>query len=86
MGMMENMGWGSGWGSGWGMGFMSPVLTLLLVGGLIFLIFYLVNHTKGKSAHSSHSSEDRSLNILNERYARGEINDEEYERRKKMLR
>jgi putative membrane protein len=80
MGMMPNTGWG------WGMGFMSPILTLLIIGGIIFLIIYLVNNAKGKSTNSSHSSRDRSLEILNERYAKGEIEDEEYERRKRMLR
>lgn len=79
MGMMPNSGWG------WGMGFMSPILTLIIIGGIIFLIIYLINNSKGKSSSSSVDSHDRSLDILNERYARGEIDDEEYERRKRIL-
>jgi putative membrane protein len=79
MGMMPNSGWG------WGMGFMSPILTLIIIGGIIFLIIYLVNNSKGKSSSSSVDSHDRSLDILNERYARGEIDDEEYERRRRIL-
>jgi putative membrane protein len=82
MDMMSN--WDCG--SGWGMGFIGPLLTILIVGGLIFLIIYLVNHTKGRSYSSSNSPEDRSLEILKERYAQGEIDDEEYERRNRMLR
>lgn len=81
MGMIPN--WDCG--SGWGMGFIGLLLTILIVGGLIFII-YLVNHAKGRSYSSSSSSEDRSLEILKERYAQGEIDDEEYERRNRMLR
>lgn len=77
MGMMPN--------SGWGMGFMSPILTLIIIGGIIFLIIYLVNNSKDKSSSLSVDSHDRSLDILNERYARGEIDDEEYERRRQIL-
>jgi putative membrane protein len=79
MGMMPNSGWG------WGMGFMSPILTLIIIGGIIFLIIYLLNNSKDKSSSSSVDSHDRSLDILNERYARGEIDDEEYERRRRIL-
>ncbi|WP_237698692.1 SHOCT domain-containing protein [Pyrococcus yayanosii] len=34
---------------------------------------------------SSGTSRNRALEILDEKYARGEINDEEYERRKRKL-
>jgi putative membrane protein len=76
MGMMPNSGWG---------GVMSPILTLIIVGGIIFFMIYLFNNSKGKSSSSSDHSLDRSLRILNERYARGEIDDEEYERRRRTL-
>lgn len=70
--------WGF-WG-GWGIGMM---LFMLLFWGLVIVavvlgIRWLVN--QGKETRS-----DSALEILRQRYARGEINKEEFEARKKDL-
>jgi uncharacterized membrane protein len=39
----------------------------------------------GHEGHEADESMDSALKILNERYAKGEINDEEYTRRKSEL-
>lgn len=72
-----------GWGMGWfGMIFMLLFWILVIV-GLIFLIRWLIQTTrKGADAHNGGS---RALNILKERYARGEINKEEFEEKKRDL-
>ncbi|OGK18792.1 electron transporter RnfE [Candidatus Roizmanbacteria bacterium RIFCSPLOWO2_02_FULL_39_8] len=80
-------GWGNmmgGWGSaGWRIGifgWLSMILFwLLLILGAIALIRYL-----GSSARSS-DKEKSPLDILKERYARGEINKKEFEEKKKDL-
>jgi putative membrane protein len=72
-----------GWGMGWfGMIFMLIFWVLVIV-GLVLLIKWLIQTTK-KEPEARHSS-SRALDILKERYARGEINKEEYEERKRDL-
>ena len=72
-----------GWGMGWfGMIFMI-VFWILLVVGLVFLIKWLIQTTKGEKDVVRSSS--KAIDILKERYARGEINSEEFERIKSDL-
>ena len=82
MGMMNN-------GFGWGMGYFNPVLpilfTLLIVGLVFYTIYYIIGNTNKKNT-ASQKADSHALNILKERFARGEIDDEEYERRKNILR
>ena len=64
-----------------GGGFMW-VFWLLVIAGVFFLI---QNLAKGSSSRSSNEYDDSPLEILKKRYARGEIDEEEYERRRKKL-
>ncbi|MGM0561234.1 MAG: SHOCT domain-containing protein [Pseudomonadota bacterium] len=72
---------------GWGGWFMGPIM-MLLVFGLLILGVVLVLRALGigDSTHSKGNSQDRALEILKERFARGEIDEEEYQNRKKHLR
>lgn len=65
--------------------FLFPLLILIII---VWAVFYLIspsksNHTKDNNI--SGYSLDRSLEILRERYAKGEINEEEYQRIKRNL-
>ena len=76
-GMMGN--WGMGW---FGMIFMMIFWVLVIV-GLVFLIKWLIQTTSsGKAAEQKGS---RAVEILKERYARGEIDKAEFESKKKDL-
>ncbi|WP_457747102.1 SHOCT domain-containing protein [Sulfurimonas sp.] len=58
------------WGFGMGLGWIIPLL-------LIFALFYLFTNFK--------ESEESASDILDKKYANGEINEEEYKRRKANL-
>jgi putative membrane protein len=73
---------GSPWGWMWGWGpFMMLFMALfwiLLLGMLVLLGVWLFRQFQGRRPGSS--SDSNALRILQERYARGEINGEEYDR------
>jgi len=72
-----------GWGMGWlGMIFMMAFWILVIV-GLVFLIKWLIQSTRGAKEVGHGTS--RALEILKERYARGEITKEEFEQMKKDI-
>jgi len=73
------------WGMGWIGGIFMIVFWIVVIIGLVFLIRWLIHTTRGASGptHPGHSS--RALEILGERYAKGEIDKEEFEQKKKDL-
>lgn len=74
-----------GWGiAGWFGGIFMLVVWVLVIVGLIYLIKWLVQSTKPDSARSNTDS-SKALEILRERYARGEIEKAEFEEKKKDL-
>jgi putative membrane protein len=77
-------------GAAWGWGVLGTALTLLLWGGLILGIVWLVRGGLGAGERPAlprppQPPEDRALAILRERYARGEIDSAEYEERRRRL-
>jgi len=59
------------------------VFWLLAIAGIIFLVRYLVRRQENDDHHHHH--EKTALDILQERYAKGEISKEEYESKKKDI-
>jgi putative membrane protein len=80
-------GMGSGMGWGYGTGVFGNIIMLAfwiaVIVGIIFLVRWLVVST-GRSGHSA-KSEDSALEILKRRYAKGEIDKEEFEEKKRLL-
>jgi putative membrane protein len=70
-------GFGNGWGMGMGYGW---IIGLLIVGAIVWLIIRSINQN-----NVSHQHNKSALDILKERYAKGEIGKEEYEAKKKDL-
>ncbi|WP_427340030.1 SHOCT domain-containing protein [Caloranaerobacter sp. DY30410] len=67
---------------GFGMG-CGGILGLLLLGIVVYFIFRYANERRYNGNYGYDKND--ALEILKERYARGEITEEEYERKKKML-
>ena len=77
------MMWGDyGWGWGMGFGMISMVLFWVLV---ILGIVILVKWIAGGSPGASQPPVKTALDILKERYARGEIDKQEFEEKKRDL-
>jgi putative membrane protein len=79
--MWGDMGWG--WGGGWGiLGGLHMILWwVLLVLGIIVLFKLLI----GGSSRNEPETGNRAIEILKERYARGEIGKDEFEQKKRDL-
>lgn len=82
------MPWGGmmGWGGGLGMGagwLMGVVFFGILVGAGVLLAH--ARRDQGGRAGERRESEDASLDILRERYARGEIDRDEFAAKKRDL-
>lgn len=76
---------GGGWGLlGGGMGLWG-FLWMGLLFGLPLLLAYLLLTRGGGRFSEGGGKEDRPLSILRERYARGEIDDDEFERRREQI-
>jgi putative membrane protein len=70
------------WGDGW-MWLFGGLMMLLFWGGLLALAFFAIrailrSGNAGGERHPSHDHRENSLEILKQRYARGELSREEY--------
>ena len=81
---------GGGYGHGYGMGgfgygpihliFWAVILIAIIVG-----VIWLVRSMSGQGGHHAPSKRSAGLEVLEERYARGEINRDEYLEKKKDI-
>jgi len=87
----NRQGWGwhmdpglmGGWGVGWFGGIFMIIFWILILVALVFFIKWLVQSSN--RGHTGAAGGNRALDILKERYARGEINKTDYETMKADL-
>jgi putative membrane protein len=72
------MGYGYNMMGGW---FGMMIIPIILIGVVIYVVSKKEQNNKGKDL----VFKDNSLDILSERFARGEINEEEYNSKKNIL-
>jgi putative membrane protein len=78
--------WGYGWGWGWlGMGVTMILFWALVIAGIIALVRYL-GGPRGTTRSTSANGQAGPEELLAERFARGEIDQDEYQRRRELLR
>lgn len=61
--------------------FLSWIIPIILIAIIAIAVFMIVNNNMANSK----SRNDSAMDILNERFARGEIDEEEYRNKKKNL-
>lgn len=79
--------WHYGWDWGWGHMIFGSLMMVLLWGGIIVAIVVAVRWLGGGPSHSATppAAHNTALEILRERFARGEIDKEEFEERQRLL-
>jgi len=82
-GMMGWNGYGYGYGLNWIGALIRVLLFIVFLGLIVFGVYYLISG--GRPTTSGPATLGRSLEILKERYAKGEITKEEYGRMKQEL-
>lgn len=70
------------WSDGWGGMFMGGGMMVVF---LIIVVAVVVLLVRGMGGSNGSNTGGSALDILNERYARGEIDTEEYNERKKVI-
>lgn len=75
------------WNGGSGMWIMGPIMMLLFLAATVAIVVLVVRSLSGHgpSQGSSSARESSALRILEERFARGEIDEEEFRKRKDAL-
>jgi len=73
-----------GW-MGWGFGFLSPIFSILAVFLLVGFIVSVVRSGRESRGGGEGSKGDTHMQILKERYAKGEIDKKQFEEMKKDL-
>jgi putative membrane protein len=72
------------WEGGWM--FLGPLMMFALIAVIVVVVVLLLRGHGGDKPAARTSSESRADDILKERFARGEIDEEQYEERRRILR
>lgn len=69
---------------GFGLGGMGMFIWLIFIIGLVVALFYQVGN-RGRNDDRSYNVSKNALEILKERYAKGELSEEEYKKMRRDL-
>lgn len=78
------MGFGYGYGAGWLGVILMILFWALVISAVIAFVGWLIRQSKGGTPHDN-GNNDKAIDILKERYAKGEIDKEEFKAKKKDL-
>ncbi|OQY10849.1 MAG: hypothetical protein B6I29_00610 [Marinitoga sp. 4572_148] len=66
-------------------GYFISFVMLLIIAGVIFFVFKVMNNDKAKKKEHIKVDNYNVLKVLNEKFVNGEITEEEYLRKKKII-
>lgn len=69
---------------GFGIGWLMPILWIVIIGLIVWAVIYLVRGVGGTGSRDT-IKQSSALEILKDRYARGEIGKEEFEEKREDL-
>ena len=72
------------WESGWM--FFGPLMMVMFIAVIVVVVVLLLRWLSDHRPGARTAAESKAIDILKERYARGEIDKEEYEERRQTLR
>lgn len=74
------------WGGGWHGWFIGPIMMMLFLAVAVALVVFFVRRAgAGNGSMTSDPPRNSPLDILKERFARGEIDKNEFEERRKVI-
>lgn len=88
MGYGYNPGWGmmGGWGGyGYGYGLVHLAISVVILIAVAAFVVWLVRLVVGPSMHTAPPRRSPGLDVLEERYARGEVDREEFLQKKRDM-
>ena len=74
--------WHMMWGGGWGFWWIFPLFMLFMI---VMCVFFMMRGPWGHGHQSGRDATTSALQILNERFAKGEISKEEFEEKRSIL-
>ena len=74
-----------GYGNGWLGGMFMVIAMLVFWGGLVVLVLLLARHYLPRRHLGGDGGQDTARRLLDERFARGEIDAKEYQERRDLL-
>lgn len=77
--------WGGGWGWGWGGMLFGLIMMLLVIAAIVAVVVLVVRALGGQGTAAAKSARRSPMAILEERFAHGEIDVEEFEARRRAL-
>ena len=72
------------WQSGWML--FGPLMMIAIIAIIVVAVVLLLRRPNDHRSNVQLSSDETAINILKERFARGEIDKDEYEERRRVLR
>lgn len=75
------MMWGPGWNNWWA----GLLMMAVFWGVLVAIVFFLLRSLSSRSDRDGNARPSEARAILEERFARGEISEEEFEKRRQVL-
>ncbi|KJS21810.1 MAG: hypothetical protein VR72_08735 [Clostridiaceae bacterium BRH_c20a] len=69
----------------YGTGFGMLLWWAIIIGGIALAVYGLVSLSKGQTGKKRLANDNQPLEILKERFAKGELSEEEYEQKKQIL-
>jgi putative membrane protein len=74
-----------GWGDAWGGWLVGALMMLLFWGGIVALVVFAFRGWGGERRDGRHEERPDAREILEERFAKGEISEDEFEQRRRVL-